>query len=87
VQLYTPLLYYWAHHLGLDQSDAADLVQDVFTTLVQKLPEFRYEPGKGFRELAADGHPEQVAGPLPATGRGPQARGPGGAQWGRRPRG
>jgi RNA polymerase sigma-70 factor (ECF subfamily) len=49
VQLYSPLLYYWAHHLGLNEPDAADLVQDVFTTLVQKLPEFCYEPGKSFR--------------------------------------
>src|SRR5262245_44827003 len=49
VNLYTPLLFYWAHHLGLGEPDAADLVQDVFTTLVQKLPEFRYNPNKGFR--------------------------------------
>ena len=49
VQLYTPLLYCWAHRLGLAEADAADLVQDVFAVLVQKLPEFRYDPGKGFR--------------------------------------
>jgi RNA polymerase sigma-70 factor (ECF subfamily) len=49
VQLYTPLLYSWAHRLGLPEADAADLVQEVFTILVQKLPEFRYDPGKGFR--------------------------------------
>ncbi len=49
VQLYTPLLYTWARHFGLGEADAADLVQEVFTTLVVKLPEFRYEPGKGFR--------------------------------------
>jgi RNA polymerase sigma-70 factor (ECF subfamily) len=49
VQMYSPLLYGWAHRLGLAEADAADLVQDVFTTLVQKLPEFRYDPGKGFR--------------------------------------
>ena len=28
VKLYTPLLYFWAHRLGLAESDAADLVQD-----------------------------------------------------------
>jgi RNA polymerase sigma-70 factor (ECF subfamily) len=49
VQLYTPLLYTWTRHFGLNEADAADLVQEVFTILVQKLPEFRYEPGKGFR--------------------------------------
>jgi RNA polymerase sigma-70 factor (ECF subfamily) len=49
VQLYTPLLYYWARHLGLQPNDAADLVQDVLTTLVQKLPEFVYDQHKSFR--------------------------------------
>src|SRR5205823_5550541 len=34
---------------GLQPQDASDLVQEVFTVLVQKLPEFRYEPGKRFR--------------------------------------
>jgi RNA polymerase sigma-70 factor (ECF subfamily) len=49
VELYTPLLYTWAHRLGLQDPDAADLVQDVFTTLVQKLPEFHYDPQNSFR--------------------------------------
>jgi RNA polymerase sigma-70 factor (ECF subfamily) len=49
VELYTPLLYYWARRAGLQESDAADLVQDVFALLVQKLPEFTYEPGRSFR--------------------------------------
>jgi RNA polymerase sigma-70 factor (ECF subfamily) len=33
----------------LQEPDAADLVQDVFTSLVEKLPEFTYDPGKSFR--------------------------------------
>jgi RNA polymerase sigma-70 factor (ECF subfamily) len=49
VELYTPLLYYWARRLGLPAQDTADLVRDVLTLLVQKLPEFRYERGKSFR--------------------------------------
>jgi len=49
VELYTPLLYYWACRLGMQESDAADLVQDVFAVLVQKLPVFTYENGKSFR--------------------------------------
>jgi RNA polymerase sigma-70 factor (ECF subfamily) len=49
VQLYSPLLCHWARRLGLPGAAAADLVQDVFTVLVQRLPEFRYEPGKRFR--------------------------------------
>jgi RNA polymerase sigma-70 factor, ECF subfamily len=49
VELYTPLLYYWACKMGLQEQDAADLVQDVFTVLVQKLPEFQYDRHKSFR--------------------------------------
>jgi RNA polymerase sigma-70 factor (ECF subfamily) len=49
VKLYTPLLFYWARRLGLQEQDASDLVQEMFVTLVQKLPEFQYEQAKGFR--------------------------------------
>jgi RNA polymerase sigma-70 factor (ECF subfamily) len=49
VRLYTPLLYAWARRAGLSETDAADLLQDVFATLVQELPHFEYQPGKSFR--------------------------------------
>lgn len=49
VRLYTPLLYSWARRAGLQTEDAADLVQDVLTILVQKLPEFTYDPDRSFR--------------------------------------
>lgn len=49
VQLYTPLLCCWVRRLGIEGPDAADLVQDIFTLLVQKLPEFSYDPSKRFR--------------------------------------
>jgi RNA polymerase sigma-70 factor (ECF subfamily) len=49
VHLYTPLLYHWAGRLGLQPPDAADLVQDVLTILVQKLPEFQYDRQRSFR--------------------------------------
>ena len=49
VRLYTPLLFYWARRVGLQEHDAADLVQDVLVVLIQKLPEFQYQPGKSFR--------------------------------------
>jgi RNA polymerase sigma-70 factor (ECF subfamily) len=49
VHLYTPLLYCWARRTGLSKEDAADLLQDVFTILVQQLPAFEYHPGKSFR--------------------------------------
>jgi RNA polymerase sigma-70 factor (ECF subfamily) len=50
VQLYTPLLLEWARRLGLQSQDAADLVQEVYTILVQKLPQFCYDKDKGFRK-------------------------------------
>ena len=49
IDLYSPLLYFWACRMGLDVQDAADLVQDVFVALVQKMPQFQYDPGKSFR--------------------------------------
>lgn len=49
VQLYTPLLHYWAWRVGLRAEEAADLVQDVLLLLVKKLPEFRYEAQGSFR--------------------------------------
>jgi RNA polymerase sigma-70 factor (ECF subfamily) len=49
VRLYTPLLYAWARRTGLQAADAADLVQDVFAVLVQKLPAFAYNPNQSFR--------------------------------------
>src|ERR1700722_3362463 len=49
VRLYTPLLLYWARRRGLQDTDAADLVQDVLIVLVRKLPEFQYQPGRSFR--------------------------------------
>ncbi|OAI46314.1 hypothetical protein AYO44_11475 [Planctomycetaceae bacterium SCGC AG-212-F19] len=49
VELYTPLLHTWASRLNLTETDAADLVQDVFVVLLRKLPEFRYDPQQSFR--------------------------------------
>jgi len=49
VDLYTPLLYYWARRLGLRAEEARDLVQDVFLILVRELPEFTYDRHKSFR--------------------------------------
>jgi RNA polymerase sigma-70 factor (ECF subfamily) len=49
VALYTPLLFTWARRVGLNDTDAADLIQDVFTVLLQKLPEFTYDRHRSFR--------------------------------------
>jgi RNA polymerase sigma-70 factor (ECF subfamily) len=40
---------YWARKLGLQDHDAADLVQDVLVVLVRKLPDFHYQQGRTFR--------------------------------------
>ncbi len=45
--LYTPLLYSWVLNLGLQHSDAEDVVQEVMRSLLVKLPEFVYAPNKG----------------------------------------
>ena len=49
VLLYTPLLYIWAGRLGAAGADADDLVQDVFASLVEILPAFRYDTAGRFR--------------------------------------
>jgi RNA polymerase sigma-70 factor (ECF subfamily) len=48
VALYAPLLYHWVRRAGLQEADAADLVQEVFAVLVAKLPEFVYDRDKSF---------------------------------------
>jgi RNA polymerase sigma-70 factor (ECF subfamily) len=49
VDLYTPLLYYWARRTGCPEPDAADLVQEVFLVLIRRLPAFTYDHHKSFR--------------------------------------
>jgi RNA polymerase sigma-70 factor (ECF subfamily) len=49
VALYTPLVYSWGRRVGLQETDAADLVQDVFLTLLAVLPTFTYDRHQSFR--------------------------------------
>ncbi len=49
VSLYTPLIYSWGRRIGLQDQEAADLVQEVFVTLLQVLPTFTYDRHKSFR--------------------------------------
>ena len=49
VDLYTPLIYYWARRAGLQSHDASDLVQDVFQALLPALPRLAYDPQRSFR--------------------------------------
>lgn len=48
VELYGPLLLAWARRCGEKEHDAADLVQEVFVTLVQALPSFQYDARASF---------------------------------------
>ena len=49
VELYFVLLLGWARALGLQEADAADLVQEVFATLLRVLPSFDLDQHKSFR--------------------------------------
>ncbi len=49
VELYTPLIFYWARKTGLQSQDASDLVQEVLALVYQKIPDFNYDQSKSFR--------------------------------------
>jgi RNA polymerase sigma-70 factor, ECF subfamily len=49
VRIYTPFIYHWARQAGLQTADAADLVQDVLTTLLRTIPTFHYDKQRSFR--------------------------------------
>lgn len=50
VDLCTPLLLKWAKSVGLSDSAAADLSQDVFVVLIREMPQFEYDPNRSFRK-------------------------------------
>ncbi len=49
VRLFTPLLRRWAIRLGVVESSVEDMLQELFLLLIQKLPEFQYDPTSSFR--------------------------------------
>src|SRR6186713_2784918 len=49
VLLYTPFLYRCGRKFGLKEQDTADVVQDVYSILLLKLPQFHYQNGGSFR--------------------------------------
>jgi RNA polymerase sigma-70 factor (ECF subfamily) len=49
VLFYTPLLLLWTRRLGVEPSEADDLVQDVFAVLIRELPAFHYDANQRFR--------------------------------------
>jgi RNA polymerase sigma-70 factor (ECF subfamily) len=48
VKLYTPVLYGWVRSQGITSQEAADIVQEVFVLLVEKLPSLQYDQTKSF---------------------------------------
>lgn len=50
VHLYTPLIYFWCRQAGLQESDAADVAQDVFRRVLTNIHLFDYgQPNPSFR--------------------------------------
>jgi RNA polymerase sigma-70 factor (ECF subfamily) len=49
-RLYAPMVYGWARRTGLQASDSADVVQEVFSAVAAHISEFRRQrPGDSFR--------------------------------------
>jgi RNA polymerase sigma-70 factor (ECF subfamily) len=49
VDLYTPVLLFWARKSGLQNVDAEDAVQDILMHLLQELPKFEHNGVQRFR--------------------------------------
>jgi RNA polymerase sigma-70 factor (ECF subfamily) len=49
VRLYAPLLVSWTKRFGLGNNDAAELVQETFVVLLEKMPSFQYDRTRRFR--------------------------------------
>lgn len=47
VQLYAPVIYGFARRRGLQDADAADLMQDVLRSVSSAIGRLEYDPGKG----------------------------------------
>jgi len=47
VSLYAPLIYAYGRKQGLQDADAADLAQDVLTSVAKLMPEWSYDSSKG----------------------------------------
>ena len=47
VRLYAPLVYSYGRKRGLQDSDAADLAQDVLRIAAEKMDNFQYDPARG----------------------------------------
>lgn len=47
VDIYTPLMHNWLSRYGLQQEDRNDLVQEVLTVVIRRLPEFEHNQRTG----------------------------------------
>lgn len=47
VERYAPVVFSWCRRFHLQDSDAADVTQDVLVKLMRSMQNFQYEPGKG----------------------------------------
>ena len=47
VKLYAPLVYGFARRKGLQDADAADIAQDVLTSVAQQMRQWQYTPERG----------------------------------------
>jgi RNA polymerase sigma-70 factor (ECF subfamily) len=47
VELYSPLVFFWARRAGLNDADAADLVQEVWQAVASALGRFQRDPDAG----------------------------------------
>jgi RNA polymerase sigma factor (sigma-70 family) len=47
VGLYAPLVYGFARRKGLQDADAADIAQDVLTSVAQQMRQWEYQPDRG----------------------------------------
>jgi len=48
-QKYTPKMYTWARRLGLNQTDAEEVCQDLMICLLRRMKHFVYDPKGSFR--------------------------------------
>ena len=47
VQIYGPVVYRFARNRGLQDADAADLMQDVLRSVARNAPKLEYDPARG----------------------------------------
>jgi RNA polymerase sigma factor (sigma-70 family) len=63
--VYTPLVYTWGRRQGLNQQDAGDLVQDVFTRVFQYIQSFEPDNFRGWLWMVTRNQIHKMAGQNP----------------------